>query len=215
MLRRASGISGIRRNRVAERNRGPASWVHRIHSPALPMRPFLLLSAALFLSACAMTNTTAPRAGMPMAGMTAMTDADILRVFMASNEGEIVTSRAVLTGTQNADVRRFAQMMVDEHTAVNQRAMALDLDPRDNQVSASMTQNATAKAAQIGGATGAAKDRLYMETQVVMHGHTLDMLTNVLIPGARDPQLRALLTESRTAVERHFREAQRLHHGTM
>ena len=159
--------------------------------------------------------TGATRAGMPMAGMTALTDADILKVFMASNDGEIVTSRAVLTGTQNADVRRFAQMMIDDHTAANARAMALALAPRDNQVSASMTQNATAKAAQIGGATGAGKDMMYMETQVVLHGNTLDMLTNVLIPGARDPQLRALLTETRPVVERHFREAQRLHHGMM
>lgn len=166
-----------------------------------------------------MTGPAMARHDMPMAGMTAgttaMTDADILKVFMASNDGEIVTSRAVLTGTQNADVRRFAQMMVDEHTAVNARAMALALAPRDNQVSASMAQNATAKAAQIGGATGMAKDKMYMETQVVLHGNTLDMLTNVLIPGARDPQLRALLTATRPAVEGHFREAQRLHHGMM
>ena len=157
----------------------------------------------------------ASRGDMPMAAQTAMTDADILRVFMTSNDGEIVTSQAVVGDAQNAEVRQFAQMMIAEHTALNDRARALGMEPRDNQVAASMRQNATAKAAQIDGMSGAMQDRTYTETQVVLHGNTLDMLTNVLIPNARDARLRALLTEARPSVEQHFRRAQQLHMAAM
>lgn len=155
------------------------------------------------------------RSDAAMAAPTMMTDADILKVFMTSNDGEIVTSQAVVDDAQSADVRRYAQMMISMHTTLNDRARAIGIEPRDNQVSASMRQNATAKAAQINSMSGAMQDRAYMETQVVLHGNTLDMLTNVLIPNARDARLRALLTEARPSVEQHFREAQRMHHAMM
>jgi putative membrane protein len=175
------------------------------------MRLTLLLTAALTFSAC----TTMAGGAATMAAQAAMTDADILQVFMTSNEGEIVTSRPAVDDSQNADVRQFAQDMIAMHTEVNQRAMALELDPRENQVSLSMRQNAMAKAAQIDRASGAAQDMTYMETQVVLHGHTRDMLMNVLIPNARDPQLKALLTQSLPTVEEHLRRAQQIHHGMM
>ncbi len=150
-----------------------------------------------------------------MASQAMMADADVLKVFMTSNDGEIVTSQAVVGRTQNADVRAFAQMMITDHTAVNDRAAALDLQPRDNMVAMAMRQNATAKSAQIASMSGAMQDKTYMETQVVLHGHTLDMLNNVLIPNARDPQLRALLTEARGPVEQHLRRAEQIFKGMM
>lgn len=197
--------------RASEGHPGPRATSH---SPLSPMRSLLFLPAALLLSACSMSGGMA-RSGAPMAAQTAMTDADILKVFMTSNDGEIVTSQAVVGDAQSAEVRQFAQMMITDHTALNDRARALGIEPRDNQVAASMRQNATAKAAQIDAMSGAMKDRTYMETQVVLHGNTLDMLTNVLIPNARDARLRALLTEARPSVEQHFRRAQQIHHAMM
>lgn len=174
------------------------------------MRLSLLLGATLLLSACTMMNRTADHAGGAMTSQTMMADSDVLKVFMTSNDGEIVTSQAIVGRTQNADVRAFAQMMITDHTAVNDRAAALPMQPRDNMVAMSMRQNATAKAAQIAGMSGAMQDKTYMEAQVVLHGNTLDMLNNVLIPNAHDPQLRALLTETRGPVEQHLRRAEQI-----
>ena len=174
------------------------------------MRFSVLLCAILLAPGCAMTGNQA--GNMPMGtAMTAMSDAGILKVFMTSNDGEIVTSQAVVSDAQSADVRRYAQEMITMHTQLNERAMALQLEPRDNQVSASMRQNATAKAAQINGMAGAMQDMTYVETQVVLHGNTLDMLNNVLIPNARDASLKALLTEARPSVQQHFEQAKQLH----
>lgn len=155
--------------------------------------------------------------GGPMSGpmATALTDAEILQVFKTSNDGEIVTSNAVVRDAQNADARAYAQERITMRTALNGRTDALSVDPRDDQVSASMRQNATAKAAEIDRMQGAMQDMTYVEAQVVLHGHTLDMLNNVLIPNARDPQVRALLTEARPSVQDHFERAKRLHHDMM
>lgn len=179
------------------------------------MRFTLLLCCVVALSACGMTGNMAGRPGAMASPTMAMTDGDILKVFMTSNDGEIMTSQAVVGDAQSADVRQFAQDMIAMHTQMNQRAMALGMAPRDNQVSMSMRQNAQAKTAQIDQMAAMMQDKTYMEAQVVMHGHTLDMLTNVLIPNAQSPELRALLTAARPDVEAHFRRAQQIHHGMM
>ena len=180
------------------------------------MRSLLLLAAAASLSACATpARTTGGMSGPTAASAVTLSDPEILRVAMTSNDGEIVTSQAVVGETQNADVRQYAQEMITMHTELNEQGMALGIAPRENQVSTSMTQNATAQAGKIGAATGTQQDMLYMETQVTLHGHTLTMLDNVLIPNARDARLRAYLTAARPAVDQHFRRALQLHHAMM
>ena len=174
------------------------------------MKPFALLALALSLSACTSMMNTAGVAP-PTAPMT---DADILRVFMASNTAEIATSETV-DDSGNPAVREFATMMIQMHTQSNERAAALDLEPRENAVSLSMQQMVAGQVRQLSAASGAERDRMYMEKQVVLHGHTLDMLTHVLIPNARDPQLRALLEQARPAVAEHFNRAKMLHHQMM
>lgn len=180
--------------------------------PPLAMRLSLLLTLVLAASAC--TSMTASRGGAMPSAAVAMTDADLLQVFMGSNEAEILASQTVRE-SGNAAVRDFAQMMITEHTAVNARADALALDPRDNQVSLSMRQMVAGQVRQLSAAAGAERDRMYMEKQVVLHGHTLDMLDHVLIPNARDPQFKALLQQARPAVAEHLRRAQQIHHEMM
>ncbi|HEX8297685.1 MAG TPA: DUF4142 domain-containing protein [Rubricoccaceae bacterium] len=175
------------------------------------MRLSLLLLSVVALSAC---STMGQMAG-PMAATATLSDPEILRVAMTSNEGEIITSQAVVGETQNAEVRQFAQDMIAMHTRLNEQGMALEIPPRENQVSASMTQNAAAQAGKIGAASGTAQDMMYMETQVTLHGHTLTMLDNVLIPNADEARLRAYLTAARPMVEEHLRRAQRIHHSMM
>lgn len=156
---------------------------------------------------------TAGAAGM--ASPTApLTDADILRVFMASNTAEVLTSQTV-NESGNAAVRDFAQMMIQMHTESNARAEALPLAPRNNAVSRSMETMTAGQVRELTALSGAARDMMYVEKQVVLHGHTLDMLTHVLIPAARDAQLRALLEQARPNVADHLARAKQLHHQMM
>ena len=172
----------------------------------------LLASLALMLSLSACASMTGP---MGAASPTApMTDADILRVFMASNTAEVLTSQPV-RDSDNAAVRDYARMMIDMHSSVNARAEALDVEPRNNQVSMSMERMVAGQVAELTAATGAARDRMYVEKQVVLHGHTLDMLTHVLIPSARDAGLRALLETARPTVADHLNRAKQLHQQMM
>ena len=58
-------------------------------------------------------------------------------------------------------------------------------------------------------------DARYLEAQIVLHGHTLDMLDFVLIPNADDDAFRTLLEQARPHVEMHLRQAKRLAHRMM
>ena len=166
---------------------------------------------AWVLSACmnttSMTSADRPMTGAPMA----MTDADRLHVFITGNRGEIVTSEPVVGTLTNPDVRQFAQDMIRVHSGVIDRVMALDLEPRDNPVSMSLTQQAQGVARELSGMSGMALDMAYVDAQIVLHGQTLNTLDYVLIPNTRDAGARQLMEQVRPEVADHLRRAKALH----
>ena len=55
---------------------------------------------------------------------------------------------------------------------------------------------------------GADLDRAYIDKQVEMHQHVLDKLDTVLIPQAKNDDLKTLLQNTRSAVADHLQHAQ-------
>lgn len=153
--------------------------------------------------------------GSSSAAGAAMTDADRLHVFITGNQGEVLTSRPVVGELTNPQARQFAQEMISAHTGVVEQAQALDLEPRNNPVSLSMTQMVEGVARTLDGMSGAMLDMKYMEAQVTLHGQTLNMLDYVLIPNTRDAAARRLMEQARPAVADHLRRAQAIHHEMM
>jgi putative membrane protein len=169
---------------------------------------------------CASGGTMETGAGMngSMAGsggMGVMTDANVAAVASASNMDEIETSRVALTRAQNAQVRAFAQQMISEHSAVEQRMQALlrskGMAPQPNEP-ARAAMNATQETLRrLNALSGAAFDQAYMAHQVDAHRWTLDSLDRSLIPAAHDDDLENMLkAEVRPAVAMHLQMAQRL-----
>jgi putative membrane protein len=180
------------------------------------LRTLGFAALALGLAACGTPRMgTAPAAPELMAATAVTEDDDILHVFITSNNGEVMTSQPFVEDFQSNEVRDFAMMMVRDHTAANERAEALPIEPDDNAVSRRMSAMATAKVAELEDMDGMELDRAYMDTQIQLHTMTLDMLDRVLIPNATDPALRALLQSARPTVATHLQEAQRIHRGLM
>ena len=159
-----------------------------------------------------MRSTDGPMSnGMRADGAMAMSDADRLHVFITGNRAEIVTSEPVVGKLTDPEVRQFAQDMIRVHSGVIDRAMALDLDPRDNPVSMAMTQQAQGVAGKLAGMNGMALDMEYVDAQIVLHGQTLNTLDYVLIPNTRDAAARRLMEQTRPDVADHLRRAKALH----
>ncbi len=179
------------------------------------------------LAACGLAAMTAARAstasmeaGANGAGVSAyasmMTDANVAAVAHASNMDEIQTSQLALQRSQNAQVRQFAQMMITEHTAVDQQMMqmlqARNMAPQPNAPAQAAMQATRATVANLSQRSGMDFDRAYTMHQVNAHRWTLTSLDQSLIPSTRDPEIKAFLTTRvRPAVAMHLEMAQRIH----
>jgi putative membrane protein len=180
------------------------------------------------LAACGlvtMTAACATSAGMEASGgmnggsvnasATVMTDANVAAVAHAANMDEIQTSQVALQRSQNAQVRQFAQMMITEHTAVDQQMMqmlqARNMTPQPNAPAQAAMQATRATVASLSARSGMDFDRAYMTHQVNAHRWTLTSLDQTLIPSTRDPEMKAFLTTRvRPAVAMHLETAQRI-----
>jgi putative membrane protein len=65
-------------------------------------------------------GATAPGTGSQAPAAGEMSDADIAAVASASNQDEIQSSRVAVQKGENAQVKQFAQRMVDDHTRMEQ-----------------------------------------------------------------------------------------------
>lgn len=166
-----------------------------------------------------LTADTAP-VGAPSAGAAApaaagqVTDANIAAIASASNQDEIQTSTIALQKATRPEVKQFAQRMVDEHGAVEQQMQqalqAKGMQPQDNAQSQQVKQGTQTALQQLQAATGAAFDEAYVAHQVQAHQMTLQALRTVLIPNARDPQLKQMLQGVEPKVAEHLQMAQGL-----
>jgi putative membrane protein len=139
-------------------------------------------------------------------------EAEIAAIMTAANEGEIQQGQAASARATNADVRSFAQMMVTDHTnALNTARDTFNrtaITPADNNISTTLRTNSQTTVRNLDTYTGAAYDRMYMQTQVDLHSWLLRQLDNNLIPSARTPELRTLLQTQRGSVAAHLDRAQ-------
>jgi putative membrane protein len=164
-----------------------------------------MLAVAL-TAGCARVVVETPVATFP-AG-TAFTNAQVVGVVIAANQGEIDTSEPAVERATNEAVREFAQRMVTDHAAANQRLEALGIataqhDLREQlETSARQTTQALQQYPR-----GAAYDRAYMDAQIRLHEYKLNSLDNFLIPSATNAALRQELQQMRTSVNAHLTQA--------
>jgi len=147
-------------------------------------------------------------------GTARLNDAQIAHIAYTAGQIDIAAAKQALSISKNADVRTFANEMVRDHTAVNEQALdlvkKLKVEPQDNDTSRSLTKAATEKRAQLGKLTGAAFDKAYVANEVAYHKTVNSALENTLIPGASNPELKALLQTGLKIFQGHQEHAEHL-----
>lgn len=156
------------------------------------------------------TTMTAAPAPAPAAG--APTDAQIAHIAVTANTIDIDAGKAAQAKSKNADIKKFAQTMVTDHTAANDKASALakklNLTPEDNPTSQQMSSDAHSFAQELSGKSDADYDKSYIDHEVTFHQQVLDALDKTLIPNAQNAELKDLLTQIRPTVASHLQMAQ-------
>ena len=104
--------------------------------------------------------------------------------------------------------------MVTDHTAVNKSATdlagKLKVTPQDNRTSESLKSGGDKNLAHLRTLTGTSFDKAYVDHEVAYHQQVIDALDKTLIPGAANPELKALLIKVRPAFVAHLEHAKRL-----
>ncbi|HKO55986.1 MAG TPA: DUF4142 domain-containing protein [Thermoanaerobaculia bacterium] len=177
-----------------------------MRKPSLVLIPLLLLTAAC--------STMMNGGGSTMPG--AWPAADVAGIVVTANEGEIQQGQAAAGRATSADVRAFAQMMVTDHTNALSTARETftrnGVTPAENDTTRTLRSNSQQTVTNLATYSGAAYDRMYMQSQVDLHQWLLSALDAVLIPSSTG-ETRTLLETQRTAVAAHLDRARQIRGG--
>ncbi|HYE42428.1 MAG TPA: DUF4142 domain-containing protein [Caulobacteraceae bacterium] len=136
-----------------------------------------------------------------------------MKMAAASDMFEIESSQLALQKAGSADIRAFAQMMVDHHTRTSADLMAAARAGGLTPPSPMLPPDKRAKIEALNGASrGQAFDRMYMDMQVMAHQEALALHSTYAARGD-NPSLKAAAAKTAPIVQSHLDRAHALHHG--
>lgn len=148
------------------------------------------------------------------AAAQAPTDAQIAAIVVTANQVDIDAGALAAERASNAEVKKFGQLMVTDHTGVNKAAVELvtklKVTPEENPTSRSLKAGGEKNVAHLKTLTGAAFDRAYVDHEIAYHQQVLDAVDTVLIPNAANAELKALLVKVRPAFVAHLEHAKQV-----
>jgi len=142
----------------------------------------------------------------------------VLRQLHAANQDEIDLGKIAVDKAQNADVKKFAQDMVNDHDAADAKLTALakrsniDLGASTNDpVEKALSESSEACKRSLRGQTGAAFDVAYIAPQADNHTFALKLIEEGQKTASGD--VKSLLEEMRPTVEGHLEHARNVMRG--
>ena len=145
------------------------------------------------------------------------TDPQIAHITYTAGSIDIAAGKQALARSHNRAVRSFAQEMVRDHQAVNDKALALvkklHVTPEDNATSQALSKQAKATLDKLSHLSGSAYDRAYVDNEVAYHKTVNGALEKTLIPSAKNGELKSLLETGLTLFREHLAHAEQIAKG--
>lgn len=143
-----------------------------------------------------------------------LNDAQIKKILLTLNEGEIESSQTAAQRTQNPEVKSLATMMLTDHKTNTKETKEITkqnkINTKDSELSKALKKEAFAANKELRSAPKESFDKAYVNTQVAMHQKALSTLNEQLIPNASNEAFKAHLERTRDAVQAHLDHAQAL-----
>lgn len=144
-------------------------------------------------------------------------DPQIAHIAYTAGDLDIKAAQLALEKSKSETVRAFANDMVRDHKAVNDKALALvkklNVTPEDNDTSKALVKQAEEKHTELSKLTGAAFDKAYVDNEVAYHKTVNAALKTTLIPSSSNAELKSLLETGLKIFEGHLQHAEMLAHG--
>jgi putative membrane protein len=143
-----------------------------------------------------------------------LNDPEIAAMVLAANNTDISYARLVPSRAERPDVKEFGARMLTDHTnvngLVNDLLTKLSVAPVENQFSLDFRDESANRRDEMRDLEKYAFDSTYIENEVSYHIKFLATIDSVLIPAARNKDLKALLTAVRPAVAAHLAHAEQV-----
>lgn len=150
----------------------------------------------------------------PAAPAATLNDAQIAAIVVAANQVDIDAGQLAIKKSKNAEVKKFAERMITDHTAVNKAAVELvtklQVTPEESDASKSLIAGGTDTRAKLEKLDGDAFDKAYVDNEVAYHEAVIGVLKTQLIPGASNQELKAALVGAQPAFDAHLQHAKQI-----
>ena len=136
-----------------------------------------------------------------------LNDLEIAHVAYTADVIDIRYAHLALAISKDPSIHEFARTMIRDHTAVNDRALALltklKAQPQDNFLSQQLTANADNLVAEMSKLSGAEFDQRYAENELGYHGAVNKLVENTFIPNIENAEVKALFEEALAIFKAH------------
>lgn len=136
-----------------------------------------------------------------------MNDLEIAHTAYTAGNLDIRYAHLALAHSDNKSVREFAELMLRDHKAVNDGAIALvtklKVTPQDNDLSKALVKGAEENREKFSKLKGKAFDCAYAKNELGYHQLVNKTVEQKFIPEATVPELKALLTDALATFKAH------------
>ena len=140
-----------------------------------------------------------------------LNDLEIAHVAYTADNIDIRYAHLALAISQDPKVHEFARTMIRDHSAVNDRALALlnklKVQPKDNFLSQQLNEDADKLVAEMSKLSGHAFDRRYAENELGYHKAVNALVEKTFIPNIKSADVKALFQEALTIFKAHQQHA--------
>src|SRR5690606_976478 len=127
---------------------------------------------------------------------------------------DIDNGQLALKKSKNEEVKKFAERMVTDHTAVNKAAVELvtklKVTPEESDASKGLVTSGEETRANLETLEGAEFDKAYVENEVAYHAAVSGVLKTQLIPAASNQELKDALVGAQPAFDAHLQHAKQI-----
>lgn len=173
------------------------------------MKRLKLRNACLAAIVCIAIGSTAYAQGLD--------DPTIAHIAYTAGEIDIRYAHLALALSDNPKVREFATLMVRDHTAVNEKALALvkklNVTPKDNPTSQQLDKQAIDIRNELRALSGGAFDKRYAANELSYHQFVNKAVETQFIPGAKNEEFKELLRQALAIFKAHEAHAAEMVRG--
>jgi putative membrane protein len=141
-------------------------------------------------------------------------DPQIVGIVVTANNIDIDYSKLALSKSKNKEVRDFARQMARDHSTLQKSVFALGaklhVTPADSATEASLKSQSEETTAKLKALKGKAFDKAYVDNEIAFHKQVIDATKSVLIPNAKNAELKGALENAVPLFQGHLEHAQNI-----